>query len=436
MKTSVLTATLLATALSGGALAAEVSIKGSINETGEASNNYFLVTKPSGTTAKSTSAATLDILAQTPTTSYLLDSHYSYYKYFGPGAADTNPVWGTPASSTFTVNHVTELDNFNFAASWNRSDAAVTQLTQSGIVSTHGSINNYNVNGGVVHDLGRNDVLSWSAAASTVSFTDPNQIPYKDVTSTILWAHTFSPTTSFTNSVNFDWFSQDNAADSQRLMWRFMSGVQSQLTQRLSVHGDIGIVFANAYENGNAAALPVVLVPASPDFPVPSTPFQQLVGAGHGWIGDIGLSYRLLKDTNVSFTASQAIIPLFTGQLQQSSSLSMSVSYDINQFSSLTFNTQYSQSSLPSQIGQTSATASDFFTAGLNYSYRLSREWRSNLSYTYRENVGQANSSSVLVSLTRDFTLMGNPAAINKAEADRGRQRARDSIGQVFPNFQ
>ncbi len=73
MKTSVLTATLLATALSGGAFAAEVSIKGSINETAEASNNYFLVTKPSGATVKSLTAATLDILAQTPTTSYLLD---------------------------------------------------------------------------------------------------------------------------------------------------------------------------------------------------------------------------------------------------------------------------------------------------------------------------------------------------------------------------
>ena len=279
-------------------------------------------------------------------------------------------------------------------------------------------------------------LISWSADASTVSFTDPNQIPYKDVTSTILWAHTFSPTTSFTNSVNFDWFSQDNAADSQRLMWRFMSGVQSQLTQRLSVHGNIGLVFANAYENGNAAAVPVVLVPPSPEFPVPSTPFQPLVGAGHGWIGDIGLSYRLLKDTNVSFAAAQAIIPLFTGQLQQTSSLSMSVSYDINQFSSLSFNTQYTQSSLPGQIGQSSATASDFFTAGLNYSYRLTREWRSNLSYTYRENVGQANSSTVLFSLTRDFTLMGNPTAINQAEADRGRQRARNAIGQVFPNFQ
>ncbi len=295
MKTSVLTATLLLGAATSGAFAADVSMKGSINETVEASNNYFLVTNPSGTTAKSTTAATLDILAQTPTTSYLLDTHFSYYKYFGPGAADTFPTWGTPASSNFSINHVTELDKFNFAASWNRSDAAQTQLTQSGVVSTHGSINNYNVTGGVTHDLGRNDIISWSANASTVSFTDPNQIPYKDVTSTVFWLHNISPTTTLTNSVNFDWFAQDNAADSQRLMWRFMSGLQSQVTQRLSVHGDIGMVFANAYQNGNAAATPIVIVPPSPEFPVSSTPFQPLVGAGHGWVGDIGLTYRLTE---------------------------------------------------------------------------------------------------------------------------------------------
>jgi hypothetical protein len=38
----------------------------------------------------------------------------------------------------------------------------------------------------------------------------------------------------------------------------------------------------------------------------------------------------------------------------------------------------------------------------------------------------------VLLSLAYDFTLMGNPNAINKADEQRARQRARESIGQVF----
>ena len=109
----------------------------------------------------------------------------------------------------------------------------------------------------MTHDLGRIDTISWTADWNTVSFTDPTQIPYNDVNSTILWAHTFSPTTTFTNSINFDWFSQDNAANSQRLLWRFTSGVQSQLTPRLTFNGQIGLIFANAYQNGNAQSTSV-----------------------------------------------------------------------------------------------------------------------------------------------------------------------------------
>ena len=126
-----------------GVRAAEISIKGNANETLQASNNYFLSNSPAGTTFKSTTAGTLDILAQTPTTSYLLDTNFSYYKYFGPGAVEAQPTWGTPASATFTINHVTPLDLFNIAASWNRSDAQTTQFTQTGQSSARGSINTF-----------------------------------------------------------------------------------------------------------------------------------------------------------------------------------------------------------------------------------------------------------------------------------------------------
>src|ERR1700690_383273 len=173
-----------------GARAAEVSIKGNATETLEASNNYFLLNAPSGATYRSTTAGTLDVLALTPTTSYLLDTNYSYYKYFGPGAIDAGAVtWGTPASATFTINHATNLNLFNIAASWTRTDAQTTQFQQTGIASGHASINTYAVNGGVTPDLGRIDTISWTAQASQVSYTDPTQFPYVDVTTTVAWKH-------------------------------------------------------------------------------------------------------------------------------------------------------------------------------------------------------------------------------------------------------
>ena len=350
-------------------------------------------------------------------------------------------AWGTPANVNFRTNHVTELDRFNFAASWSRSDAAVTQLAQTGVANARGSINTYDVNAGVTHDLGRIDTISWTADWNTVSFTDPTQIPYNDVNSTISWAHTFSPTTTFTNSVNFDWFSQDNAANSQRLLWRFTSGVQSQLTPRLTFNGQIGLIFANAYQNGNAQS---TSVPAPPIFVPGVTPFQPLIGAGHGWIGNVGLSYRLLKDTSVSFNAAQAITPTFTGQLQQSSSLGMSLNRQINQpvqsviFCFIRANHFAKRNLAQLQFSQATATESDFFSAGVNYSYQLTREWSANISYTFRENVTVAKSSTVLFSLSKSFTLLGNPSPINAAENERAIQRAQQiqTAGYVFPGFQ
>src|SRR5664279_3680776 len=109
--------------------AADVSIKGNVSETVEASNNYFLSNTPSGYTIRSLSAIHLDFMARTPTTRYLLDTNYSYYKYFGPGAADAGGLtWGTPASATFSIDHTIELAKYNIAASWTRVDTATTNL--------------------------------------------------------------------------------------------------------------------------------------------------------------------------------------------------------------------------------------------------------------------------------------------------------------------
>src|SRR5262249_29767282 len=153
-----------------------------------------------------------------------------------------------------------------------------------------------------------------TGAWTTVSFTDPTQTPYNDVTSTLSWSHIFSPTTTFTNALAFDWFSQDDAANSQRLLWRLLTGVSSQLTPILTFNGQLGLIFANAYQHG-------MQTPTSPVFVPGVTPFQPLIGAGTGWVGNVGLSYRLLKTTSVSFNAAQSISPTFTGQLQQTSSL-------------------------------------------------------------------------------------------------------------------
>jgi hypothetical protein len=410
-------------------LAADVSIKGNLSEAVEGSDNEFLVNSPSGSTLKTTTTGTLDVLAQTPTTSYLLNTNYSYYDYMGPGTADTSLTWGTPASTTFTATHSTLLSKFTFGASWTRADVAQTQFEQTGLISAHGTINTYNTFASVSHDFSRLDTVVWSAQASTVSFTDSSQTPYADVNSTLSWNHTLTRETTWTNSLYFDSFSEDDAAKSQRLFWRLQSGLQTQLTPLLSVHGDIDLVFANSYQENSAAALPPP--------PTPST-FAPQVGAGHAIFGDVGLSYKPTKTTTVSLTAAQTVIPTFTGQLQQSQTIGLTASHEINEASSVSFFAQYAKTQTPSQLGQT-GLSTDFWTASVNYNYRLTRDWRTSLSYTYRQRediTGLASSNTMLLTLSRDFNILGNPAAINEADAERSRQRAQQAVGEVFPNYQ
>lgn len=429
MKTSVFMISLCLGVVASGAFAAEVSIKGNVSETVDASNNYFLTNTPAGYTVRSLTAGTLDILARTPTTQYLLDSHYSYYKYFGPGAADQTPTWGTPASATFSIDHTTELAKYNIAASWTRVDTATTNLAQSGVASGHGSTNTYSANGGVTRDLGRIDSVSWTANASTVSSTDTTQSPYVDVTTMVSWNHNLSQTTTLTNSVSFDWFSEDNTAESQRLFWKIMTGLQSKLSSRLTFTGHVGLAFVNSYQNGGAQPI------------IPSGSFQPQVGTGNGWFGDVALSYDLLKNTKVSLTAAQAISPLLNGQLQLSDTFGLTLSHKINNASNLTFSTQFSY--LPASSGSSftsnQTSPSEFFTASVTYGYQLTREWRSSLSYMYRQrndDTGLARASTVTFVLSRDLTLLGNPTAINQAEQERARERAQQSVGQVFPTLQ
>ena len=388
MKRSVFPVCLCLGIFATGAFAADFSSKGSLSQSIEGSDNYFLVNTPSGTTFKSLSAVNLSFLARTPMTRYLLDTHFSYYKYSGHGAADTQLQNGTPADATFRIDHTTELTKYNLATSWKHADLASTLLTQTGVASAHGTQDTYNINGGFTRDLNRRDSITWSTQASTASYTDSTQTPYKDVTTTLAWNRLLSPRTTLNNSVMFDWFAADNSASSQRLFWQVMTGFQSKLTKRLTFSASAGEVFVNAYQH--EMVLPPGAIPLSLVQP----------GAGHDWVANVGLQYQLLKNTNLSVTAAQTIAPTVLGDLQKSDTVGATLSHDINEFANLSFTSNVAHT--------TGGTKGNAFSAGVAFGYKLTREWRTRLSYTYRQrndDTGLAKSSTVLLSLTRDFNL-------------------------------
>jgi hypothetical protein len=378
-----------------GAFAADLSITGSLNQTFDVSDNYFLVNSPSGATLKSLSQLNLDFLARMPTTVYALNTYYSYYKYLGPGAEDTQLTSGQPAGATFKINHNDKLTKYNFDASWSRSEVAAVQLQESGQATVTGSVNTYNVNGGVSRDLSRTDSISWTAHASTVSFTAPNQTPYVDVSSQAAWNHSLSQLTALTGSVNFDWFSEDNTAHSQRLFWTILMGMQTRLSQRLTFNAQAGLAFVNAYQNGN--------VPSVNQSGITTLGITTLqAGAANGHVFNAGLTYQLLPTWSVAVNGGQSFTPTILGNIQQSTFAGFNVHHDVNHHSDLGFSANFSHLTA-------NGIESDFFSASANYGYRFTRDLRANFTYTYRQRndeSGLARANDFLVSLTYDFTAL------------------------------
>ena len=302
MKRSVLLACLSLGVLAPGAFAADYAVTGNINEQLSGSGNYFLSKSPIGSTFKSETAGNLNFSARTPDTRLLLNANVSYYDYFGSGAAATSPESGFPAGARFVVDHTSDLNKYKFAASWHRAEVATTQFTESGIVTSPGFLDSYRVGGGVTHLLSPTDSIGLSANARTVSYTDATLTPYTDVTTEGTWAHLINPTTSLTTTASFDWYDANDPANSQRYFWQIVTALQTQLSRRLSFYGSIGAGFSNTRQNANVLSGPTSI-----------TSFHS--GTDSSVNGYIGLTYRLLKKTAISFTAAQSLVPTTYGRI-------------------------------------------------------------------------------------------------------------------------
>jgi hypothetical protein len=435
------------------AVAGAVSVTGTLNETLEGSNNYFLSDTPAGTTYRSLSQLTLNALAATPTTRYQLNSDVSYFKYFGPGASETGLSWGTPLAERFSILHDTYYGKYNFALSWARSDVETTALQQTGFrpSSTNttagggtatdtgrGSVDNYDIDVGYQRELSHLDSISWSAHASTVSYSDPTSTPYVDVSSNVSWRRRLTPLTNVSYSLYFDWFSSDDGTERQN--WKPTVSIDSQLTKRLTFFAATGLTYIDVTQNQTQ---PSLVSPAPTGFPFNST--NQQTGTFVGWDVNAVLTYRLLQNTQATLTVSHATTPTLFGDLQQIESIAASLNHTINSLSSISFYAQYSRtqagapetfSSSPSSSSSSSSNQSQFFSASANYAYALTREWRSNVSYTFRErhdSAGSASSNTVLVALVHNFTLYGKPP---EAVVKTPSELAQESIAraqQVFP---
>src|SRR5689334_21646775 len=180
------------------AFAADVAIKGSIGETLEGSDNYFLSNSPIGSTFKSLTSLNFDVLARTPGWQFLLSSNVGYYRYFGDGASQTSPEGGWTINETFRIDHTTDLARYFATLSYNRADVASTQLRESGVVTKCGTINTLSAAVGVTYDIKRIDSISWSGQYTKTGYTNSTLSPYNDYSTSLAWIRLLFPRTTWT----------------------------------------------------------------------------------------------------------------------------------------------------------------------------------------------------------------------------------------------
>lgn len=366
----------------------DVTVRSSLTQRGEVSDNAFLGLRPSGPTYTALSTLVLDAVAGTPTTRYALISDLTYRKYLGPGARDTALSEPKEYGSRFDVEHKGKAATTNVGISWRRRDVASALLEDVGVGTVRGDITTIAAQGGVRYSLTPRDTLVWSLSGSSVEFSSPTATPYRGVRSGASWIHKMNPATDFVFLVDVDRQIFDNPAKTETTLWRTMAGVQAQVTPVVSLRGNAGIGIVDV-ENGTAGTATFASL-------------QGGSGSSLAFLWDGSVSYRLTPTLTVSLLAAHSITPTILGDLTKRTSFGGSLRYLINRSSDIALTGDFATIS-------SAGSESDVLTGSAVYNYRWAREWRGQFGYIFRQRddrTGTVNSSTVFVSATRDATLV------------------------------
>jgi len=385
----------------------DLTISGRTSETIELNDNYGLSTNPSGVLG-SYSAGNFTALYRTPTTRFTLNGDIVYRKYFGSDTTLGSFSETTRDVVSFRVDHDGKAlgDRDFFSVSRTRQDAAIAQRNDLGFSSgLNGDLIIYNIGAGGARRLTDKDVVSASVnyVNTTYSPSSDSTTPYSSYSGSAGWSHSTTRTIDLNVAGNVALSKYDNAANTQVISSRATGGVTIRLSNRLQVSGNAGIGIIKTDQD---VAGPVAIVPAVTDpFNTPFfTPAPAISGTVMAPVWDASLNYQLLKNTGITFTASEAFTTGTLGDISNRRNFNLGLSHTVNSKSSISANITMSETGAPA-----GGFATTFYTGSLSYSYRLAREWFVTATYAYRQiqstssQTGSASSNSLLFVLSKDF---------------------------------
>lgn len=378
--------------------AADWSATTSLSETFEANDNFFLATNPKGNLYGSTSALFVDLSARTPTSRYSLNGDFAYIHYMGPGAADTSLPTFTQSGVNLTAEYSGHQpgDKLAFVTSWRRQDIASAQINDIGVATAQGEISTILVGTNFAKKLSAVDTLAFGATASMVEPTGSNAQPYHNLTLGPTWTRALNSIADWVSLTDLSWTVRDDSSKSDTKFTRAMTGFRLRPTSRLKLSASVGFGVVSSTSVDTTTGVSGSSITGF------GTIQRGNGSAVVGYLADGQAVYQLSNTTDLTATALRSITPGVLGELSLRTSYGLGMSHKINNSSSI---------SVKGDLTKTSATGAsfDFWTASAAYEKRLSREWRTNLSYVYRERTSSlqsVSSNAVIFVLARDVTLL------------------------------
>jgi hypothetical protein len=403
-------------AAASDARASDFTITSRLSQSIEYNDNINLTNLPSSGVIGSYNTVSLSTLNRTPTTRFSTISDFSYRRYFGPGEdniADHTKNYGT----IFRFDrHGKAADSEYVSASYRVSDVGTVQREDTGIQTASGNVVTYTLGAGLTRQINFRNIVSLSAQATSLTYPDGGgATPLKTLAVSGSWVHHLNRTTDFITASNAQFLSYDNAAQTRTIVWKTTGGIKTSLTKLLTLTANAGAVMLKTRQDSVVGPSQTIIVfnpldPLNPFFlsqPINVAP--AFAGTSFDFVADAALNYRILKNTQISINAAQAIGPSALGEISKRISAGVSLRHTINRASSVALSANFSRNE--------AATTSDNYTASIAYNYQIARDWNASLTYFYRHRIydstttaalpiaNTADSNSILFVVSKNTTL-------------------------------
>jgi hypothetical protein len=373
------------------AFAFDWSLRTTQSETIELNSNQFLRSSPSPSVG-SYSTLTANAQARTPTSIFDFDADGTYRKYWGPG------VEGLPSEylnygfkARYESIGKTRSDREFVEAAWKQQSTSLALLNQLGVVlPVSGFLNTLTASGGIDRSITARDQLSLFATSTRTTY-EPSSggTPLSDTLARGTWRHNFSSITTGALSSEVELLNYDNATNTQVQIYRNQIGIDATLSPVLSFKGNIGAI--NLVTEGGINPLA--------GNGLNSTTSSSLLD----WIGDAAITYRMLKNTTLTFLANQSIGPSVVGSLFKQNTISANLNHSINTRSSLSFSVDGYRT--------ISTTPSDSVSVSATYSYSFTRDLSAQLTYRYLHRFATEGGGTIFDPITGTPTISGTGPA-------------------------